>query len=464
MNEKIRQKLCELIAQYGFSLCNDQKRCEILLENHCGQSNKDVFILTAALKNRVVEDLINASPSALKYALYKRLINRLENELGLKKQTAQWAVESWALALGVLEKPIFTSTEKSHLFGKIPGAKEEIKVILYPQKNRNLLYLKIAGILLSILIFLIFGWRYNLEKNNQLLHIVEENNRLSRQESQQKIQAIQRLAEEAAQRKIQEAQRLAEEETQRKARETEEAAQRKIQEAQRLAEEETQRKARETEEAAQRKIQEAQRLAEEETQRKARETEEAAQRKIQEAQRLAEEETQRKARETEEAAQRKSIVKPKFEVDPLVKEIQKQLLFLGYSPGPIDGHIGDKTLNAIKIFQQENGFLIDIKINEELLFKLKESQPRRVVEKKQNSRIIKSNNNGNNVENSQNNTCPIGQICVNHQNDQYVDMQYYQDQKQIYSEPKKTPSNLKNKNGYKVVCPTSIFCFRQPVE
>lgn len=67
---------------------------------------------------------------------------------------------------------------------------------------------------------------------------------------------------------------------------------------------------------------------------------------------------------------------PKAEPDPFVKEIQNKLLSLGYFPGAVDGYIGKKTLNAIKQFQQENSFPIDLEISEKLLSNLNLSKPR----------------------------------------------------------------------------------------
>ena len=49
----------------------------------------------------MAEDLINASAGVPPALLLGRLIKRLEDELGLAENAARWAVESWALALGV---------------------------------------------------------------------------------------------------------------------------------------------------------------------------------------------------------------------------------------------------------------------------------------------------------------------------------------------------------------------------
>jgi formylglycine-generating enzyme required for sulfatase activity len=97
-----RQKLRELIVQYGRSLCDDPRRCEALLKDYCGQYKREIFVLVNALKNRVAEDLNNTSAGVPPALVVGRLIQRLEDELGLAENAARWAVETWALALGIM--------------------------------------------------------------------------------------------------------------------------------------------------------------------------------------------------------------------------------------------------------------------------------------------------------------------------------------------------------------------------
>ena len=99
MHDLPRQKLRDLIIEYGRPLCDDPRRCEALLKDYCGQYKREIFVLVSALKNRVAEDLINASAGVPPALVFGRLIQRLEDELGLAEDPARWAVESWALAL-----------------------------------------------------------------------------------------------------------------------------------------------------------------------------------------------------------------------------------------------------------------------------------------------------------------------------------------------------------------------------
>lgn len=106
MNDLPRQKLRELIIQYGRSLCDDPRRCEALLKDYCGQYKREIFVLVSALKNRVADDLLKTSASVPQPILLARLNRQLEEELAMTAEAAHWAVESWALALGAITQPL----------------------------------------------------------------------------------------------------------------------------------------------------------------------------------------------------------------------------------------------------------------------------------------------------------------------------------------------------------------------
>ena len=103
MHDIPRQKLRELIIEYGRSLCDDPRRCEALLKDYCGQHKREIFVLISALKNRVADDLLKAPAGIPQSLVLARLNKRLENELAMTAEAAHWAVESWAFALDMLE-------------------------------------------------------------------------------------------------------------------------------------------------------------------------------------------------------------------------------------------------------------------------------------------------------------------------------------------------------------------------
>src|SRR5262245_53622228 len=102
MNPRVRDKLCQILAAYGPSLHSDPRRCENLLRDLCPQNKRELNVLIGALREGIPADL--AAPAQKKTAIgaIGRFSKRLEDNLALAEGPARWAVESWALALGVV--------------------------------------------------------------------------------------------------------------------------------------------------------------------------------------------------------------------------------------------------------------------------------------------------------------------------------------------------------------------------
>lgn len=118
MNELPRQKLQEIIARYGFNLCNDIRKCEGLLRDLCGEYRKEISLLISALKEKIPLDLHRSTSTsnnqASKEILIARLVKRLQNNLGLTESAAVWTVDSWAIALGVIDKPSLITSDRDY--------------------------------------------------------------------------------------------------------------------------------------------------------------------------------------------------------------------------------------------------------------------------------------------------------------------------------------------------------------
>lgn len=141
MNNFPRKKLQELINSHGNAICEDQKRCEAWLQDMCAGKKKykaEIFALTNALKHRVAADLLNPPRGLPKAALFNRLVQRLYDNVGLDKKVAIWAVESWAIALGVEVKSSLSQN------------------INYNQKRINILLTIIWLLIIAILALLVF--------------------------------------------------------------------------------------------------------------------------------------------------------------------------------------------------------------------------------------------------------------------------------------------------------------------
>lgn len=104
MNDQPRRVLCDLIARNGPSLVENQRRCEALLRDHCAEYRREVNVLVSALRDRVPRDILSSTSTTLRGVLLARLTERLQDDLALSEDAAKWAVESWALAIGVIDK------------------------------------------------------------------------------------------------------------------------------------------------------------------------------------------------------------------------------------------------------------------------------------------------------------------------------------------------------------------------
>jgi len=105
MNNIPREKLQYIIAQYGRSICDDPRRCEALLRDLCPQYKREINVLIGALKDKTTEELMKASNAMPKEVIFARLVKRLYDDMGFAEEFCQWAVESWALALGFISQP-----------------------------------------------------------------------------------------------------------------------------------------------------------------------------------------------------------------------------------------------------------------------------------------------------------------------------------------------------------------------
>jgi Right handed beta helix region len=102
LNALPRQKLCEIINIYGKDACNDHKRIRGLLNDFCRGSYPEINFLLMALAEKVDINLL-ASSKTLPYEMISaRLVERLYANRGMANEIAFWAVDTWALALGVI--------------------------------------------------------------------------------------------------------------------------------------------------------------------------------------------------------------------------------------------------------------------------------------------------------------------------------------------------------------------------
>ena len=100
MNDLPRQKLKEIIIQHGRSLCENPQRCEVFLNNYCGEYKREMFLIISALKQAFAKDLLNFNYINIEL-LVVRLLKKIQNDPGLAQEATHCAVES---SVHVLDK------------------------------------------------------------------------------------------------------------------------------------------------------------------------------------------------------------------------------------------------------------------------------------------------------------------------------------------------------------------------
>lgn len=112
MDNMPREQLREIFSQYGPSLRYDRQRCEGLLRDRCGAYRAEIDILVTAMREGLTNDLIVSSGSEPREASIRRLTKRLES-FYYTEAAAKWSIESWALALGLVEPGELTVTSSA---------------------------------------------------------------------------------------------------------------------------------------------------------------------------------------------------------------------------------------------------------------------------------------------------------------------------------------------------------------
>lgn len=101
MNDRVLQKLVVVLDSESPSILEEPERLEAFLRDYCGDCRREIAALIAALEEDVPRDLkrMRGEPYPI---LSARLADKLHEERSLIPEAAQWAVESWAVALKIV--------------------------------------------------------------------------------------------------------------------------------------------------------------------------------------------------------------------------------------------------------------------------------------------------------------------------------------------------------------------------
>ena len=104
MSDEVREKLVALVKRFGNGLASDPRLCRALLSDVCGVIYKrEISILVAAVEVRAASELSADHGHVPKEVVFSRLAARMHSDLGIAEDFALWSIESWAIALRVID-------------------------------------------------------------------------------------------------------------------------------------------------------------------------------------------------------------------------------------------------------------------------------------------------------------------------------------------------------------------------
>jgi hypothetical protein len=99
-----RHQLRFMLEKYGRSIIDDPRRCRGLLKDLAPKHQRETNLLMLALEQKLVAELTQKTHTPILMHL-DILAQRLHSNIGIQKEFAVWAIESWALALDVIQQP-----------------------------------------------------------------------------------------------------------------------------------------------------------------------------------------------------------------------------------------------------------------------------------------------------------------------------------------------------------------------
>lgn len=100
--QDIADKLLSLISRLGPEIVHDHRRCEACIRDLLGERNKrEAAVLIGAVRLRAAEELLAHRSTASITISVTRLVERLHDEAGFDRDLCQWAIATWAHAVGL---------------------------------------------------------------------------------------------------------------------------------------------------------------------------------------------------------------------------------------------------------------------------------------------------------------------------------------------------------------------------
>ena len=102
VNDMLRIKLREILSLHGRSIMAEPSRLRALLMDACPSQNPEIRILMDALQLGIAADLTDPASLSSPDVVLPRWTRRIRFELRRSDEDSKWAVNTWAIALGVI--------------------------------------------------------------------------------------------------------------------------------------------------------------------------------------------------------------------------------------------------------------------------------------------------------------------------------------------------------------------------
>jgi hypothetical protein len=106
LDDHARRQLCFIISQYGRTIIDDQRRCRGLLKDLAPNHKRETNLLFQTLDEKIAAELSQNNTIIPLPLQLDHLAQRLHDNCGIQLEFAYWSVESWAIALNVIQQPV----------------------------------------------------------------------------------------------------------------------------------------------------------------------------------------------------------------------------------------------------------------------------------------------------------------------------------------------------------------------
>jgi len=161
-----RTQLCLMLKQYGQTIMDEPKRCKGLLSDLAPQHRLENYLLITALEQKIVQELLTPNTLMPIDIQLERLAQSLQDAIGIEENYAYWAVESWALALNVIQQPIAKQPVHAELIAtSVPSP--TVPHVKQTQSPRVLVF-SVLWLIAGIFIISVFAFSSRAKQGNDM--------------------------------------------------------------------------------------------------------------------------------------------------------------------------------------------------------------------------------------------------------------------------------------------------------